>query len=43
MNFLINEINKAMLESEKIDLILVTLSHDYFFNVIGVLKNNNLL
>ena len=41
INFLINETNKAMPESEKIDLILDALSPDYY-NVIGMLKNNNL-
>lgn len=42
MIFLINETNKAMPESEKIDLILDALSPDYY-NVIGMLKNNSLL
>lgn len=41
INFLINETNKAMPESEKIDLILDALSPDYY-NVIGMLKNNSL-
>lgn len=42
INFLINETNKAMPESEKIDLILDALSPDYY-NVIGMLKNNSLV